>query len=349
MTSAKSYQLSEIAQLLDVEMKGDPACIITGVRDLASAGCSDASFLANMRYKEAMLSSQAGVICLRPEEFPNDQRNYLLCSSPSKSFQQLVELFLGRDEGSGFDEIHPTAVIHPSCQLGRGVRIGPYVVIDQGVKIGDQTQIGAHTSIGHQVEIGSHCTIHSHVTIRERCKLGHRVIVQPGAVIGSCGFGFIMGPDGRYEKLEQLGIVEIEDEVEVGACTTIDRARFGMTRIGRGTKLDNLVQIAHNVELGPHNIIVSQTGIAGSSKTGSYVVMGGQTGVVGHVEIADRVMIASRGGVSKSLTKPGEKYSGAPVLPLGEYNRQQVYLRKIAYYVKKLEELEETIQQLQES
>ena len=173
------------------------------------------------------------------------------------------------------------------------------------------------------------------------------MILQPGAIIGSCGFGYLTDAKGTHTKIDQLGIVVIEDDVEIGANTTIDRARFKETHVSRGTKIDNLVQIGHNVFLGPHNILVSQCGIAGSSKTGRNVVLGGQVGVIGHIELTDGVMVASRGGVSKSLTKTG-KYSGAPALPLSEHNRQQVYLRKIETYVKRIEELEKRLSALEQ-
>jgi UDP-3-O-[3-hydroxymyristoyl] glucosamine N-acyltransferase len=192
-----------------------------------------------------------------------------------------------------------------------------------------------------------HCHFHPHVTVRERCEIGNCVILQPGAVIGSCGFGFTTDTKGRHTKLEQLGTVILEDHVEIGANTSIDRARFKSTRIGRGTKIDNLVQIGHNVHIGYDNIIVSQTGIAGSVKTGKNVVFGGQAGVVGHLEIADFVMVATRGGVSKSINQPG-KYAGGPVMGLSEYNRQQVHLRKITDYVKQIEELKKRLSELEE-
>jgi UDP-3-O-[3-hydroxymyristoyl] glucosamine N-acyltransferase len=313
------------------------------VESLETASHEDASFLANLRYKDAMLRSDAGVVFISPqiEERPSN-RNYLLANDPSVAFQKAVSLFLDSPYNkTGFEAIHPTAVIHPTAQIGKGVQIGPYVTIDHGVLIGDDTQIFSHVSIGAGVTIGKNCILHPHVTVRERCVLGNHVILQPGAVIGSCGFGFATNAQGQHIKLDQLGIVEIQDFVEIGANTTIDRARFKKTIVSQGTKIDNLVQIGHNVQLGPHNIIVAQTGISGSTKTGKYVILGGQCGVVGHLEIADGVMVASRGGISKSL--PAGKYSGAPVLPIHEYNRQQVHLRKIADYVKRIEELEKKV------
>ena len=200
--------------------------------------------------------------------------------------------------------------------------------------IQEGTKIGPFVYVGQAVQVGKNCVLHAHSVIREHCILEDRVILQPGAVIGSCGFGYTTNANGEHIKLEQLGNVVLEQDVEIGANTTIDRARFKTTRIAKGTKIDNLVQIGHNVQIGPHNIIVSQTGVAGSSKTGRNVVMGGQAGIVGHVEIADFVMIATRGGVSKSITKTG-KYGGGPVMELADYNRQQVHLRKIEEYVEK--------------
>jgi UDP-3-O-[3-hydroxymyristoyl] glucosamine N-acyltransferase len=182
--------------------------------------------------------------------------------------------------------------------------------------------------------------------VRERCTLGDRVILQPGAIIGSCGFGYVTDEKGSHVKLEQMGTVIIENDVEIGANTTVDRARFKATKVGKGSKLDNLVQIAHNVEIGPHNMMAAQTGIAGSAKTGKYVMMGGQVGILGHLEIADGAMIATRGGVSKTVKRAG-KYAGSPIMPLSDYNRQQVLLRKIDAFVEKIAELEKRISDLE--
>ncbi len=344
---AKKYTLAEIAEFTKTTLEGNPSHSISGVDALESATPSDASFLANPRYREAMITSSAGVIFVdfQTERVPG--KNYLISSNPSLAFQTLVDLFKQSPTNrSGFLGIHPTAVIHPSAIIGKDTQIGPYAVIDQHVVIGDGCSVMAAASIGPGVQIGNDCILHSHVVVRENCILHSRVILQPGAVIGSCGFGYSTDATGKHTKLDQLGIVILEDDVEVGANTTIDRARFKATIIRQGTKIDNLVQIGHNVELGPHNIIVSQTGIAGSSKTGRNVILGGQAGVVGHIEIGDGVMIATRGGVSKSITKPG-KYAGGPTLPLAEYNRQQVHLRKIGEYVHKIEELEKRLSSLE--
>ena len=345
---SKKFTLSELAELTQSTLIGPSDYSITGVDALDSACSGDASFLANPKYRPLLKETKAGVICIDRQTPIENGKNLLISDDPSQAFQVIMEaLLITPGNSSGFTGIHPTAVVHSSVKIGKEVQIGPYVVIDHGAIIGDHTKIGSHAYIGPHVKIGQHCHFHSHVTIREKCIIGNQVILQPGAVIGSCGFGYLTDSKGKHIKLEQLGVVIIDDEVEVGANTTIDRARFKSTRIGRGTKIDNLVQIGHNVDVGQDNIIVSQTGIAGSVKTGKNVIFGGQAGVVGHLEIADHVMIATRGGVSKSITQSG-KYAGWPVMNLSEYNRQQVYLRKISDYVKQIESLEKRIKDLED-
>jgi len=335
-----SFTLSELAEKTSTTLIGNPEYIITGVNTLEEASPQDVSFLANPRYSEAMKRSAAGVICIGSESQLFSGKNYLISENPSRCFQSIVELLLPLSS-SGFTGIHPTAVIHPSAKIGCHVTIGPYSVIDQNSSIGDHTHIGPHVSIGYDVEIGEHCFLHPSSVIREKCRIGNRVILQAGSIIGSCGFGYTLDAKGTYQKLEQLGIVILEDDVEIGSLTVIDRSRFKETRIRRGSKIDNLCQIAHNVEVGEDNVIAAQTGIAGSAKTGKHVMLGGQVGILGHVELGDQVMIATRGGASKSL-KPG-KYRGSPAIPIHEYNRQEVHIRKLEEYVDRLKKLEQYI------
>lgn len=343
----RSFTLQELADLTQSELRGDPSHRITGVEDLESASSEEISFCANTRYIPLIQKTKAGAICVDSNTPLVSQKNFLISSNPSDTFQQLINLFLSsKDASSGFKGIHETAIIHPSCKIGQNIQIGPYVVIDQGCIIGDHTTIEAGSTLGPLVRVGVHCLIHSHVTIREQCILGDRVTIQPGAVIGSCGFGYTTNNRGEHTKQMQLGIVVLEDDVEIGANVTIDRARFKETRVGKGTKIDNLVQIGHNVKLGPHNLIVSQTGISGSVKTGRNVVMGGQTGTVGHIEITDGALFAARSGIKKSITKPG-KYGGNPAISLEAHNREQVYLRRVADFSKKIQALEQRIQELE--
>lgn len=348
----KVFTLAELALHTQSSLVGDPSYQISNVADLESAGAEDASFLSNSflsNYEKAMHSSQAGVVFISPQVTLLPGRNFLVTDDPSRAFQSAIEAFLGDNlrETSGFKGIHPSAVVHDSASIGHDVTIGPHAVIEKNAVIGDNTILGAGCYVGLNVTIGSHCHIYPNATIRERCQIGNRVILQPGAVIGSCGFGYTTDNKGHHTKLNQVGIVIIEDDVEIGANTTIDRSRFKATVIGRGTKIDNLVQIAHGVVIGQDNIIVSQTGIAGSTKTGNWVVIGGQVAVTGHITIGDKVMIAARTGISKSITEPG-KYGGLPAVPLKEYQRNSVYLRNIEAYVKEIKELQDRLSEMEQ-
>lgn len=349
MSSQKNFKLKDIASLTQSQLIGDPHYVIEGVADLERAGANEASFLDNPRYEQAMLQSKAGVIFISTNISLPSGRNFLVNENPSLAFQQLIEVFFKeKGELSGFEGIHPTAVIHETCQLGANVKIGPYVVLDKDAKVGHNTFIGAGSYVGPHVTIGTDCVIHPRVVIRERCSIGNRVILQPGAIIGSCGFGYTTDKQGVHIKLSQLGIVEIEDDVEIGANSTIDRSRFEVTSIKKGSKIDNLVQIGHNVTIGPYNIIVAQSGIAGSTKTGHHVVIGGQVAVNGHIKLGDGVMLAGRSGATKSLLKAG-KYGGVPAQPLDEHNRNDVFLHNIEKYcLKPLKELQELVKQLKE-
>lgn len=334
----KSFKLADLAAMTHSKLIGNPEHIITSVADLDSAKNEDASFLANPRYEQAMRKSQAGVIFINSQTPVPEGRNFLITDNPSLSFQKVVEVFYDPTfDESGFKGIHPTAVIHPTAKIGKDVSIGPHSVIDKQVTIGDRTVIQANCFIGPGVEIGTDCLLHPHAVVRERCILGNRVTLQPGAIIGSCGFGYIADKAGHHKKLNQIGYVILEDDVEIGANATIDRARFKTTRIGRGSKIDNLVQIGHGVQIGEDNIIVAQTGIAGSTETGRHVIIAGQVAINGHIKLADRVTISACSGVSKSL--PEGKYGGVPAVPIAEYNRNSVHLRNIEAYIQEIKEI----------
>ncbi|MFI5343735.1 MAG: UDP-3-O-(3-hydroxymyristoyl)glucosamine N-acyltransferase [Chlamydiales bacterium] len=341
MKKNKAIKLKELAELTQCVLIGNPDDLIADVADLETATEQHASFLSNPRYLQAMRNSKAAVIFIDQSAPKIEGRNYLVSDHPSKAFQKLIDyLHPARKHPSGFSGIHPTAVIHPTAELGDQVTVGPQAVIDEGAKIGPGTFIGPGSYIGPDVTIGQDCLIHARVVVRENCLIGNRVIIQPGAVIGSCGFGYIT-EQGRHVKLNQVGYVEIEDDVEIGANTTIDRGRFKSTRISQGTKIDNLVQIGHGAKIGPHNMIVAQTGIAGSVSTGRYVVMAGQCGVAGHIHLDDGVILSAKSGVDKSL--PSGRYGGSPVMPMAEHNKVSVYLRNIEKFVKQLKKLEQQI------
>ena len=236
--------------------------------------------------------------------------------------------------------VHPTATIDPSAQLGERVSIQPHAVIEAGARIGDDTIIGAGTYIGHETVIGSACLIYPRVTIRERSRVGLRVIIHSGAVIGADGFGFEV-VDGRQKKLQQLGFVQIDNDVEIGANTTIDRARFGRTWIQGGVKIDNLVQIAHNVVVGKNSIIVAQTGISGSTRVGERVTMAGQVGIAGHIEIGDGTVIAGQSGVSKDLR--GGVWFGYPAVPFAEAKQQIAWIHRLGKLFARVKEIEKKL------
>jgi UDP-3-O-[3-hydroxymyristoyl] glucosamine N-acyltransferase len=339
MQKSNSFTLLELSKLTGSEVVGNSDHEITGVDDLESANEQMASFLDNPRYEQQMLNSKAGVIFIQPSSPRAPGKNYLLHANPSLAFQQVIKLFIPKVE-SGFTGIHPKAVVHETAKIAEGVTIGPTAVIDNHVTIGKDSKIGAGVFVGSGASIGENCTLYPNAVVRERCVVGNRVVIQPGSVIGSCGFGFFTDQKGRHHTLEQLGNVVIEDDVEIGANTTIDRARFKSTLIKRGTKIDNLVQIAHQVQIGEDNLIVSQVGIAGSTKTGRNVVIGGQVGIVGHIVITDGVMMAARSAASKSILKAGI-YSGGPAIPIKEFNEQIVYIRNLKKLVSRVKALEE--------
>ncbi len=337
-----SLTLSQVAELTDSELQGNPDYIITGVGSLESATSSDAAFFTNPAYTSgtytaALKKSQAGVIFVRRGASHLDGRQVLIAENPRFAFQTLLEYF-SPENITGFPGIHVTAIIHKTASIGNDVTIGPYVVIDKDSTVGDNTSIGAGTSVGIATTIGTDCIIHPNVTIRERCTIGNRVIIQPGAVIGSCGYGYITNSNGKHIKLKHVGPVIIHDDVEIGANTAIDRARFTSTEIGSGSKIDNLVQIGHGARIGTDNLIVAQVGIAGSAETKSHVVIGGQSGVNGHITISDGVMIAARSGVTKSIKKAGK--CGHPPINLNNHLRNQVHILNIGKLVDRIKKLE---------
>jgi UDP-3-O-[3-hydroxymyristoyl] glucosamine N-acyltransferase len=236
--------------------------------------------------------------------------------------------------------IHPTAVIAPTAKLGRAVSIQPHAVIEAGVEIGDNTVVGAGSYIGEESVLGPDCMIYPRVSIRERTKIGARVIIHSGVVIGADGFGFEPTQRG-YEKVRQIGIVQIDDDVEIGANTAIDRARFGRTWIQKGVKIDNLVHVAHNVVVGENSVMAAQVGIAGSARVGKRVVMGGQVGVVGHVEIGDDTTLGAKTGVSKNIS--GGAWWGVPATPLVRAKEQVVWLRNLGKFLDRLRAIEKKL------
>jgi UDP-3-O-[3-hydroxymyristoyl] glucosamine N-acyltransferase len=336
----RSFTAEELASMIQAQVIGDPKTVITGADELLSATHEDVSFYSNDKYYSQFASSQAGIVIVTAETERVEGKTYLVHPNPSLAFQTILTfLFLDRNIRSGFSKIHPSAVIHPSAKLGEGVTVGPHVVIDRDVEIGDYTQIDAGSVIYPLVQIGSYCHIYANVTIREDVILKNRVILQPNCVIGGCGFGYESDPHRGVVKLEHYGKVILEDDVEIGSGTTIDRARFKATRIGRMTKIDNLVQIGHNVDIGMANFIVAQVGIAGSTKVGDRVQIGGQAGLNGHIRIGSDVQIGAKSGVMTSIKEPG-MYVGLPAGPAMDQGRLHTRLKKLDQLFKRVDALE---------
>lgn len=341
----RSYSLQELAYLTGSTVRGNAEHIINNVADLAQAKSSDISFFANPKYEGQLKKTEAGAVCAIDPSVCPEHLNVLVTADPSRVFQTIAELFAqDRPDITGFKGIHPTAVIHETAQVADDAVIGPYVVIDAEAVIGKGTFIGAHSYIGPQTTIGEKCVFHARTTIREGCVIGNRVVLQPGAVIGGCGFGFTTSAVGQHTKLEQIGNVILEDDVEIGANTTIDRSRFKSTIVGKGTKIDNLVTLGHGVEVGQHTIIVAQTGVAGSTKIGDHCTIAGQVAIAGHLTIGPKTRIAGKSGVSKSL--PTGDYSGIPVQQISAYNKNAVLLRKMPEFVAEIEKLKKELAEL---
>lgn len=302
-------KLSILAERLGGELRGPGRdAEVAGVSTLQDAGPDQVCYYGNRAYRKLLASTRALAV-ITGEEVETSSPNTILVAHPYRAFREALLLF-PRDTPSGFTGVHPAAVVHSGATLADGVTVGPGSSVDFGASIGSGTVIGPGSHVGPGTEVGSDCLLHSGVSICHDCVIGNRVIIHSGAVIGSDGFGFVPDPQGHL-KVPQTGGVIIEDDVEIGAGCTIDRAVVGNTRIGRFTKLDNLVHVAHNVTIGPGCLVAAQTGFAGSTSVGSGVTFGGQAGIAGHIRIGDRAVIAAQAGVSKDVP-PGVTVSGYP-------------------------------------
>lgn len=332
-----AYSLEELARIVGGEIVGARDVKITGVAGIKEACEGELTFLANPKYESFLAETGASaVIADRDGESP---RPILKVRNPYLAFLKVVSLFAEGSLERYPRGIHESAIIADSASIGGNVSIGAYTVIGENVEIAGETTILPLVSICESVKIGSGCLIYPHVTVRERCEIGDSVIIHSGAVIGSDGFGY--AKDGnKHQKIPQIGIVRIEDDVEIGANTTVDRATTGVTLIERGSKIDNLVQIAHNVTIGENSVLAAQAGVSGSTELGKGVVLAGQAGLVGHITIGDGAMVGAQGGVTKSIP-PDTRVSGYPA-------REHTFSRKIYAATKRLPELLKEFRRLQE-
>jgi UDP-3-O-[3-hydroxymyristoyl] glucosamine N-acyltransferase len=341
------HTLRSLADHVGGTLQGDGAeTVITGIADLRSAQPDQVSFFANAKYEADARTSRAAAILVSPKDAPKFTFTRIVVESPNAAFGKISALFAPppiRDEPG----VHPTAVVAPDVVLGEGVSIAPHAVISAGVRIGARAVIGANCFIGEQSTIGDDTRIYPLVTIRERSIIGARVIIHSGTVIGADGFGYEFDPKtGRHMKIAHTGHVQIDNDAEIGANTTIDRGRFGRTHIGEGVKIDNLVQIAHNVTVGAHSIIVSQTGISGSTSLGRYVTLAGQVGLAGHLNVGDRATITAQSGLNKDVPA-GAVLAGHHAVPIRESLKVEALTRRLPEIVERLKALEERIRPLQ--
>ncbi len=336
--------VSDIARLVKGELIGDGKLTITGFSGIKEAKKNELTFLGNPKYEPLLLDTQAGVT-LVPRKISCPGKTLIRVDDPSLSFTQVVEHLLKDTFDHKPQGIHPTAVIATGAKLAPGVAIGAYTIIEDGAVIGRGSVIFAHCYVGHNSQLGEDCLIYPQVVLREKISLGNRVIIHCGTVIGSDGFGYVP-IDGKHMKIPQTGTVVIEDDVEIGANVTIDRARFDKTVIGEGTKIDNLVQIAHNVTIGKHCLIVSQSGVAGSTKLGNYVILAAQSGLVGHIEIGDGAIVGAQTGVSHSI-KAGEQVFGSPAQPIKKAFRNNAHIQRLDKYVETIKDLKKRIEELE--
>lgn len=335
-----TFTLHELAIFSGGELRGgDPTERITGAASLSEAVPGEVTFYADPRYLERLRKTRASAIFVTSDFSEQTAAAQIRVASPSKAFEKVV-IKLAPTPVEFASGVHPSAVVDPTAKLGRAVSIQPRAVVEANATIGDKTVIGAGSYIGHESVIGTSCVIYPNVTIRERTRIGARVVVHSGAIIGADGFGFEL-IDGRYKKIPQIGIVQIDDDVEIGANTTIDRARFGRTWIQEGVKIDNLVQIAHNVIIGKNSIIAAQTGISGSTRIGENVKMAGQVGVIGHLTIDDNTIIAAQSGISKDL--PGGAWFGSPAVPLPEAKRQIALIHRLGKLLDRIRAIEKRL------
>lgn len=335
--------LNEIAQMLKGRLVGDPNLRIRGVSSLEEAQPGEISFIANPKYISMASTTRASAL-IAQSEMKGVRAAFLLVENPYYAFARLLTFFHPpRQYPPGID---PKASIGKEVTIGEGVSIGPFVTLEERVKIGDRVRLGPGVFVGAGSEIGDETLIYPNVTIREEVRIGKRVIIHSGTVIGSDGFGFAPH-QRRYYKIPQVGGVVIEDDVELGANVTVDRGTVGNTVVGSGTKVDNLVQIGHNVVIGADSILVAQVGISGSARIGRHVTLAGQVGVAGHLTIGDNVIVGGKSGVTKDIPS-GENVSGFPPLPHKTWLKAQASFQHLPQMRNQVKTLEEKINRLEE-
>ncbi len=345
------FTVAELARRVGGEVVGDGELGIERVRGLEEAEAGDLSFFANRRYRRALEDTRAGAVVVEPDEEVPAGRTYLRARNAYLAFAKISTLFHPPREP--VPEIAPEAAVHPAATVHPSAQVMPLACVAAGAKVGARTILHPGVVVAEGARVGDDCVLYPNAVVRERCVVGDRCILQPGCVVGSDGFGFAFDPEGeegsgpRHYKVPQAGIAVIEDDVELGAAACVDRATLGRTVVGRGTKVDNLVQIAHNVQVGPLSLLAGQAGIAGSAKLGMGVVLGGQVGVVGHVDIGDGVKVGGKAVVRHDVP-PGETLAGDPARGVQDWLKETAALRRLPEILKRVRELEKQLERLKE-
>lgn len=341
------FTAQQIADLLQGSVQGDPNVKVNRLAKIEEGEPGALTFLANPKYEEFIYSTKASLVIVGEDFVPEREivANLIKVKDPYKSFAVLLETY-NKISMSKEGKEEPSHISN-SAHIGENTYIGSFVYIGENSKIGNRVKLFPGVYIGDNVSIGDDTIIFPGVKIYSECLIGQNCRIHAGVVIGGDGFGFAPQDDSNYLKVAQIGNVIVEDHVEIGSNTTIDRATLGSTIIRKGVKLDNLIQVAHNVEIGEHTVIAAQTGIAGSTKIGRFCMIGGQVGIVGHLVIADKVKIAAQSGIGTSLLKEGEIVQGSPAFFIGDYKKSYIGFRKLPDLAARVEELENIIKELQ--
>jgi UDP-3-O-[3-hydroxymyristoyl] glucosamine N-acyltransferase len=337
-------KLEEIARKLNCVLKGDPEVEISGLAGIEEAQAGQLAFVSNPKYLRLLGTTRAGAIILG-KGAPKTSIPTLIAENPYLTFAHAIELFYSPPET--IPGIHPTAWVADTAELGDDCSVGANVVIGDFARIGNNAVLHPNVTIYPYVQIGDDFEAHSNAVVREYCQIGNRVILQNGAAVGADGFGFAPREDKSYYKIMQSGIVVLEDDVEIGANACVDRATVGETRIGAGTKIDNLVQIGHGSRVGMHNVLAAQVGLAGTSHVGSHVMLGGQVGIAGHLTIGDGVIATAQTGIARSV-EAGARISGTPEMESGLWKKNYILMHGFPELVKTVKRLNEEVKRLKE-
>ncbi|MES2829083.1 MAG: UDP-3-O-(3-hydroxymyristoyl)glucosamine N-acyltransferase [Bacteroidota bacterium] len=346
------FTAKQISEFINGTIEGDEEAKVEELSKIESGKPGSLCFLSNPKYENYLYTSSASVVIVSQDFVPSQKISSTLIkvADPYSAFSILLEKYNEAinlmNVQSGIEQ---PSFIHPTAKIGKNVFIAAFAYISENVEIADNTKIMSHVSVGPDSVIGSNCTIYPGVKIYNRSVLGNRIIIHANTVIGSDGFGFAPQPDGTYSKIAQIGNVVIEDDVEIGANTSIDRATMGSTFIRKGVKLDNLIQIAHNVDVGEHSVVAAQTGISGSTKLGEKSVIGGQVGIAGHLSLAKGTQIGAQAGINFNTTEENKQWHGSPAQPLRDWMRASVLFKQLPAIVKRVSAIEGSISDINQT